>query len=141
MPRMPSVYTKTADFLKENTDQEDPVLIWGGGLASYVLAGRSAPTRFFNIRPLYLFPGYIQDKQWPQFLKELKNSPPIYIIYTNESYLAEIPFIDTGFCGVPSLADYQKETYNYLCEHYRFREMINEGMNDTWGVFEIRKGE
>lgn len=141
IPRMPSVYTKTADFLKENTDADDPVLIWGGGLASYVIAERSAPTRFFNVRPLYLFPGYVQDEQWTQFLAELKNSPPVYIIYTNESYLAKIPFTETGFCEVSSLADYQKEAYNYLCEYYRFRETINEGMNDAWGVFEFRKGE
>ena len=139
-PRMPSVYTKTADFLKENTEKTDPVIVWGGGLASYVLAERSAPTRFFNVRPLYLFPGYIQEKQWTQFLNDLQKSPPKYIIYTNESYLAKIPFSDTGFCSELNLADYQVETYNFLCRNYQYRETINEGMNDQWGVFERIQG-
>lgn len=139
-PRMPSVYTKTADFLKENTNKTDPVIIWGGGLASYVLAERSAPTRFFNVRPLYLFPGYVQEKQWSQFLYDLKQNPPRFIIYTNESYLAKIPFSDSGFCSELNLADYQLETYNFLCQNYQYRETINEGMNDQWGVFERIQG-
>jgi hypothetical protein len=137
---MPSVYTKTADFLKENTNKTDPVIIWGGGLASYVLAERSAPTRFFNVRPLYLFPGYVQEKQWSQFLYDLKQNPPRFIIYTNESYLAKIPFSDSGFCSELNLADYQLETYNFLCQNYQYRETINEGMNDQWGVFERIQG-
>lgn len=140
-PRMPSVYTKTADFLRENTKKNDPVFIWGGGLASYVLAERSAPTLFFNVRPLYLFPGYIQKEQWTQFLHDMEKEPPKFIIYTNETYLASVPFSSTGFCSELSLADYQVKTYNFLCRNYEYRETINEGMNDDWGVFERIKGE
>ncbi len=140
LPRNPSVYTKAADFLRENSEPDDPVQIWGGGLAAYVMAERSAPTRFFNVRPLYLFPGWMQEAQWAQFLSDLIKNPPKYILYTNESYMAEIPFAeDDGFCTAGPLPDYQKDTYNYLCGNYQFREMINPGMNDTWGVFEYRK--
>mgnify|MGYP000881332373 CR=1 FL=1 len=138
-PRNPSVYTKAADFLRENSAPDDPVQIWGGGLAAYVMAERSAPTRFFNVRPLYLFPGWMQETQWTQFLSDLTENPPRYILYTNESYMAAVPFVGDGFCAAGSLPDYQKSTYNYLCVNYRFREAINPGMNDTWAVFEYKK--
>jgi len=135
-PRMPSAATKTADFLNSNTDDGDLVQLWGGVLAPYVMSERSSPSRFFNVRPLYLFPGYMQEEQWGTFLADLKNSPPKFIVYMNDRFLAQVPYNSNGFCEDLDLADYQRPTYQFLCDHYRYRETINEGMNDAWGVFE-----
>jgi hypothetical protein len=135
-PRMPSAATKTVNFLNSNTDDGDLVQLWGGVLGPYVMSERSSPSRFFNVRPLYLFPGYMQEEQWGTFLADLKNSPPKFIVYMNDRFLAQVPYNSNGFCEDLDLADYQRPTYQFLCDHYRYRETINEGMNDAWGVFE-----
>lgn len=135
-PRLPSAATKTANFLKSNTDDGDFVQLWGSVLAPYVMSDRSSPSRFFNVRPLYLFPGYMQAEQWEIFSADLKNDPPKFIIYMNDRFLAHVPYNSNGFCEELDLANYQQSTYQFLCDHYRYRETINEGMNDAWGVFE-----
>ena len=134
-PRMPSANTKTADFLLENTQPDDLIQLWGGSLAPYVMTQRSAGTRYFNVRPLYLFPDFMQEQQWDLFLTELKSDSPKWIIYMNDRFLAQVPYDTDGFCAVSDLPAYQQETYQYLCENYSYQETINEGMQDEWGVF------
>ena len=140
-PRLPSANTKTAEFLRENTTEDAAVLLWGGSLAPYVMAGRSAPSRYFNVRPLYLFPDFMQDQQWALFLSDLQHSPPAVIIYMNDSFLAQVPYDSAGFCADLELAAYQQDVYQFLCDNYEYQETLNEGMNDAWGVFAYKKGE
>ncbi|NMA13417.1 MAG: hypothetical protein GX933_09595 [Chloroflexi bacterium] len=133
--RNPSAMTKTADFLIENTNENDPIQLWGGSVAPYVMTNRSSPSRYFNVRPLYLISGYLQEEQWKQFLSDLMVSPPEYIIYMHDRFINPVPKIANGFCLAGNVTDYQRATFDFLCENYRFQESINEGMNDEWSVF------
>ncbi len=139
-PRLPSANTKTADFLLANTDVSDAVQLWGGSLAPYVMAERASPSRYFNVRPLYLFAGYMQPEQWTRFRQDLESDLPKMVVYMKDSFLAQVPAEAEGFCTAEHLFEYQKPVYEFLCRNYRYRETINEGMNDAWDVFE-RVGE
>lgn len=133
--RNPSAMTKSADFLLENTNENDPIQLWGGSVAPYVMANRSSPSRYFNVRPLYLISGYLQEEQWKQFLSDLMASPPKYVIYMHDRFINPVPKLANGFCLAENVTDYQRATFDFLCENYRFQESINEGMNDEWSVF------
>lgn len=134
-PRNPSAMTKTADFLLENTNEDDPIQLWGGSVAPYVMTNRSSPSRYFNVRPLYLISGYLQEEQWNQFLSDLMASPPKYVIYMHDRFINPVPRLANGFCLAENVTDYQRATFDFLCENYCFQETINEGMNDEWSVF------
>ncbi len=133
-PRFPSAYTKARDYLLENTAPEDPVLVWGSRSAIYVMSERSAPTSYFNERPLYLFADKVETRQWDRFLSDLQADPPLKIIYTHDTAL---PFVrrENGECIFPSHAEYAQETYAWLCDHYKYETTINKDANDAWDVF------
>ena len=136
MPRNPSAYTKTASFILENTEKDDPILVWGSRNGIYVMTERNAPTAFFNERPLYLFPAEIQKNQWQIFLNDLKVQSPKFIIYTHETSLPFITKSSADQCIIPLCADYRLPVYQFLCSNYHYRETINQGQNDAWDIYE-----
>lgn len=135
--RNPSAMTKTGDFLRENTDVEDKVLIWGGSAAPYLLSGRRAPSRYFIVKSLYDFSARMGTGRWETFLTEVRADPPKWIVFIPDQRMARVPFNEEGFCAA-DLATVPGEAlaFPFLCERYRFREILNPGMNDAYGVFE-----
>ena len=138
MPRTPSSYTKTRDYLLSETDPDRSILVWGSRTAIYVMSERYAPTAYFNERPLYLFPGEIQESQWHELLNDLIKDPPQVIIYTHDTAL---PFIKTGHghCTIPDDAqDYAVPVYQFFCDNYRYNTTINPEFYDAWDIYSIR---
>lgn len=134
MHRMPSSYTKTRDYLLENTVPDRSILVWGSRSAIYVMSERYAPTAYFNERPLYLFPDNIQTTQWEEFLDDLMNDPPQVIVYTHDTAL---PFISRSAdgCIIPPGESYTKSVYNYFCDHYSYKTTINPEFQDAWDIY------
>ena len=137
MHRTPSSYTKTRDYLLENTVPDQSVLVWGSRSAICVMSERYAPTAYFNERPLYLFPNDIQTAQWDEFLNDLINDPPQLVVYTHDTAL---PFItqSAAECTIPSGEEYTKPVYNYFCDHYYYKTTINPEFQDAWDIY-VRK--
>ncbi len=134
MPRTPSSYTKTRDYLLGETTPDEPILVWGSRSAIYVMSGRYAPTAYFNERPLYLFPDEIQSAQWDELLSDIQTDPPQVIIYTHDTAL---PFIElTGSsCKIPAGAEYKTAVYQYFCDNYHYETTINPEFYDAWDIF------
>ena len=137
MPRTPSSYTKTRDFLLDETTADRPILVWGSRTAIYVMSSRYAPTAYFNERPLYLFPGSVQAAQWQELLTDLKEDPPQLIVYTHDSAL---PFVDDQgtSCSIPSMPGYTAEIYQYFCDNYQYEFTINPEFSDAWDIYRER---
>ena len=133
-PRAPSAYTKSRDWLLEETIPTRPILVWGSRSAVYVMSERYAPTAYFNERPLYLFPGDVRSSQWEELLHDLQADPPQAVIYTHDSAL---PFIESGpaGCRIPEGAEYTVPVYRFFCENYKYEETINKGFRDAWEVY------
>ena len=138
MSRSPSAYTKARDWFLEETDPEQPILVWGSRSAIYVMSQRFAPTAYFNERPLYLFPGDVRASQWEELLQDLKADPPQAVIYTHDSAL---PFIenDVSGCRIPENSDYTVPVYRFFCDNYEYTTTINEGFSDAWEVYRSKK--
>lgn len=136
MHRTPSSYTKTRDFLKENTVENKSILVWGSRTAIYVMSERYAPTAYFNERPLYLFPDEVQTSQWDELLNNIIHDQPQTIIYTHDSALPFISFKESE-CILPQAADYAIPIYRYFCENYHYDTTINPEFNDAWDIYVI----
>ena len=134
MHRMPSSYTKTRDYLLENTVPDESILVWGSRSAIYVMSERYAPTAYFNERPLYLFPDDIQTAQWEEFLADLRNDPPQVVVYTHDTALPFITQAETE-CVIPAGEEYTKPVYNYFCDHYEYKTTINPEFQDAWDIY------
>lgn len=135
MHRTPSSYTKVRDYVLNDTVPDQSILVWGSRTAIYVMSERYAPTAYFNERPLYLFPDAVQEKQWNEFLSDLKRDIPQVIIYTHDTAL---PFIseDDSKCTIPAnTAGYAMPVYQFFCDHYRYETTINPEFNDAWDIY------
>ena len=132
--RTPSSYTKTRDFLLENTVPDQSILVWGSRSAIYVMSERYAPTAYFNERPLYLFPDNIKTAQWEELLSDLQKDPPQVVVYTHDTAL---PFIRqaSSECIFPSEDNYSIPVYTFFCENYQYKTTINPEFRDAWDIY------
>lgn len=139
--RHPSAMTKTGDFLRAQSQLDDRVMIWGGSAAPYLLAERVSPSRFFIVKSLYDFAAEVGDSRWDTFLSEMAANPPKFIVYIPDGRMGRVPLDAQGFCA-PGIAVIPGEAraFAQLCPMYRYRETINEGALDAYGVFE-RNGD
>lgn len=137
--RNPSVITKTNDFLRENTGPDDRIFLWGRGLAPYTMVNRRSPSRYFVVKSLYDFAETVGTDRWTRFLDDIRATPPKYIIYMRDSMMPPVTFDETGFCGKDlNPRPGEDAVFAYFCENYGYRETINKGLNDEYGVFEFR---
>jgi 4-amino-4-deoxy-L-arabinose transferase-like glycosyltransferase len=77
-PRASSQVVQTADYVRAHSDPADPLLVWGLSGGVYFLAQRPPASRF-----LFAFPLLTRtygDSVAPDFLSELRRSPPAIIV-------------------------------------------------------------
>jgi hypothetical protein len=74
---------ETADYLASNTEEDEPIFIWGHFAIIYYLADRSNPTRFINDPPLGLEHGRLAAFR-QEAAEDLANDPPAYIVVATD---------------------------------------------------------
>ena len=98
------------------------------------MSERYAPTAYFNERPLYLFPGEVQAKQWDELLNDIENDIPQVIVYTHDTALPFISAVDSG-CIIPNGAEYTIPVYNFFCDNFQYETTINPEFQDAWDIY------
>lgn len=71
--------------IKQLSNGEDPILIWGAAALPYLAADRSAPTRYFS--PLWLMRGNKREERIAEFTADLIANPPVLIVDMRGPYL------------------------------------------------------
>ena len=74
-----------ADYLRERTEPDDPIWVWGHHTAIYYLAQRHSPTRFIYNEPLlmHIRGGNPWQEEWrAEALDAIYRNPPVYILLT-----------------------------------------------------------
>ncbi len=71
------------NHIRENTDEDDHILVWGAEGGIYFLSDRTAPTRFFYQYPLFR-QGYANNDLIKEFTSDVVGSPPAIIIDTHD---------------------------------------------------------
>ena len=73
------------DYLRDHTDPDDAIWVWGHHTAIYYLAQRHSPTRFIYNEPLlmHIRGGHPWKDTWREdTLNDIYNDPPKYILLT-----------------------------------------------------------
>ncbi len=128
--------SKTADFIKENTQKTDRIMTWGSKAQVYTLSGRNAPSRFFFTLPFYT-PGPISAKYIDIFLQDLQQHPPELIIDTQDinNPLVQIP--EEGLCAYPDTPAQPglQQVFHWICQNYRPVQTIGK---DSWVIYQYK---
>jgi len=142
-------HKKTLDFIKDNSKNEDAILVWGSESAIYVLSDRNSPSRYFYQYPLFT-PGYATSERIREFTDSIKANKPKVIIDTSASTFDKeidnvtvIPPIDSqrrqGWLPVKRKLENLKEFdefFKFVEENYEFVETTYE---DKWQAYRLRK--
>ena len=78
-----------AKRVRQETDPDDLILVWGAETQIYSLSGRAAPTRFFYQYPL-VKPSYANDTKRSEFMSDVIDGRPAMIIDTGNGRLAPL---------------------------------------------------
>ena len=78
-----------AKRVRQETDPDDLILVWGAETQIYSLSGRAAPTRFFYQYPL-VEPSYANDTKRSEFMSDVIDGRPAMIIDTENGRLAPL---------------------------------------------------
>jgi len=93
-----SQWVATAEYIKDNTTENDRILVWGAQSEIYLYSNRSAPTRFFYQYPL-ITNHYTSNILITEFIDDVIRNKPIFIVDTHNSRL-------------PPLDKYERQQWN-----------------------------
>jgi hypothetical protein len=120
-------------FILENSQPEQSILIWDYDPIIYFHVDRSSPTRFIFLRHLYTpIPG--ASNGFAEFLQELQNDPPILII-TSKTSQQGLPYLglsENDICGECS-----PDIRQGVIAFKRYVEQYYEPYTDiqTWAIY------
>ena len=128
--------TETVAFIENNTEDADPILIWGAEPIVYFYSGRQTITRYPHVYPFYLD----HESTIPR-LEELdtgiKNQIPSLIIDTRNE---DTPFIDRSQSNQLSVPENVQDDrmisiFEYICSNYRYITVIGP---QQWRVYQYQ---
>lgn len=116
-------------FIKENTSKNDKIVIWGTEPAINVLSGRLSPTRLVMVYHMFLPNNPRKVAMAEEFLKDLKNKKPVFIIDASLTSELMVPPIlpnlraQWEYCRRSYYHEYvpipqYNEIYNYILSNY-----------------------
>ena len=113
-------HLRVVDLIREETDPQDTILVYGGGETRlHLFSGRDAPTRFFYQYPL-VTPGYARPEIFDEFIWDVQTGKPALIIDTQKG---RIPPLDISAREEWKISSHR---YVYLPDEFRpFIEFVN----------------
>ncbi|MBI9051697.1 MAG: glycosyltransferase family 39 protein [Anaerolineaceae bacterium] len=136
-PKSNEQVTRIVTYIKDRTDANDYVLVWGGQTVVNYVSQREAPTRFVHQMPLYK-QGYASDALTAEFFSDLKTKQPKFIINALYPSTPFISFSADGECKLPESGYHEsmREVFHYLCQHYHQKAIVGK---DEWIVYELNQ--
>lgn len=144
-----------AAYIEQSTLPSDPVMQWGITPGVYILSGRSSPTRFFHVNPIF-FDGYSGAWHTQRLLADLTTDPPLLII---DAQMARLPLVLTpdgincekvknpvyyseftkgrqeAGVVIPQMPQGIGEVYYWICENYSPVASVGEL---EWQVYRLK---
>ena len=119
-------HLRVAEGIKDLTEPDDLILIWGAETGLHLLSGRDAPTRFFYQYPLALS-RYARSSVFEEFLDDVKSGEPVLIVDTRNSRLPPLRASERDgwkMDGQPSAYVYSPDRFqpffDFVEEKYEF---------------------
>jgi hypothetical protein len=122
-----------ADHVRERTDPDDKIWVWGHHTAIYYLADRRSPTRFIYNEPLLMRirGGNPWQAEWrAEALDDLYDDPPVYLILTlfDRTFFDVQNPIDSWY----AIPEYGEFTERYYTLEYPFEFFQVHRLKPYW---------
>jgi 4-amino-4-deoxy-L-arabinose transferase-like glycosyltransferase len=121
-----SPFRELVQYITDNSDQDDQVMVWGLETSINYLSNRSAPSRFSYVDSLY-YHSPLQAESAAILLDDITTNPPKFILdMRNPQY----PFID-GISNEVCLEIYPEDgtdlekIIRFTCSNYRHIDRVN----------------
>lgn len=127
----------TVRYIKDHTQPDETVLLWGTKVNINFLANRTAPTRYAHQKALFRA-GYASRTLSDEFLRDLQNHPPALIINTRQNTFPVFSGGPNGPCRPlqQPIPDGMNAVYDYICGHYRLETVLT---SEAWEVYRYQK--
>jgi len=128
-----STWCQAVEYVTEQTEEGDYVLVWGAEASVNFLAHRQAPTRYVYQYPLY-HPRYTNEDIADEFLGDIMLNKPALIIDTSPTNGA-VPPIDSGareeWASTHTLR-WMDDVFEYIASEYEAVATVGAG---RWVVY------
>lgn len=109
-------HMRVSKLVREATEPNDTILVWGAESQLYLLSERDAPTRFFYQYPLVLS-GYANPELFGEFISDVKDEAPALIVDTRNNRLPPLGSAERG--------DWEINTHRYVYSPDRFQPFFD----------------
>jgi 4-amino-4-deoxy-L-arabinose transferase-like glycosyltransferase len=119
-------FREVVQFITDNSDEDDQVMVWGLETGINYISNRSAPSRFSYVDSLY-YRSPLQAESAAILLNDITSNPPKFILDTRNP---DYPFIN-GMSMEDCLATHPADgtdldkIIHFTCENYRFVDRLN----------------
>jgi hypothetical protein len=121
-----------AQYVRNNTDPGDRVLVWGGQMGINLMSHRDSPTASI-IYPLYVDSPFTA-KMEARFLSDIENQPPAMIIdayiHDPDNVLSLNPDVRSAQIAAGKGEDYQPpnlaQVFDFIQSHYKLEVVIGD---------------
>lgn len=133
-------HMRVSELVRDATEPDDAILVWGAETGLYLLSERDSPTRFFYQYPLALR-GYADSRIFDEFTSDVKEGGPKLIIDTRNNRLPPLDNAERAnwkiagnrYAYTPDrfrpFLDFVEEEYEFMeeIEGYAVYRKIGEG--------------
>jgi hypothetical protein len=122
-------------YLVENSQEDEPVLVWGAEPVVNLESRRSLPTRYIHLYPFYVDNPAI-GRMSAELLEGLKENPPVVILDTMNDELRFIDPVSGPACAAPgaALPGRMPEIFDHICQNYQYETTVGP---DAWRVYRL----
>jgi hypothetical protein len=129
----PAPVIEVVEYIRQNTNENDQVLVWGTDIGINLHSGRQTPTRFLTQYPLFA-PGYSSEKLYLEFREGVQKAMPAMIV--DSSFRNDrIPSFEDGHtldidCGNECTFEYSEQYgsfLKFLSEEYQLVKSFSTG--------------
>ena len=123
-------WIQAAKYIKENSSEDDKILVWGAQSEIYLYSNRDAPTRFFYQYPL-VTNNYTSHALIDEFTSDVVKDKPIFIVDTHSYRLPPLDK-DARIQWNPPQGRYIDQSNNFepflkfIDRHYKLVVEIND---------------
>jgi hypothetical protein len=119
-------FREVVQYITENSDEDDQVMVWGLETGINYISNRSAPSRFSYVDSLY-YRSPLQAESAAILLDDITSNPPKFILDTRNPDYPFINGMSTEDCLATHPADGTDldKIIHFTCANYRFVDRLN----------------
>ncbi len=125
------------DYIRNNTEDGETVLMWGSEARINLVANRESPTKYIYQWPLYRV-GYVNDSHVERFLNDIRENKPVLIIDTKNGNFASLDsvrrkqWLSNYRSPYHQMPENMNKVIQYIHGHY---SRVDTTLSPDWDIY------